>query len=126
MKKNTPVFFKKVPKRLDCEANAEYLRDLGTVGGEEVCEIARWPDMERWIVKRSEIKDERAALDEIVQNWEDEIVAAKERNQTKAAWAAKIGISPGTLRRRLRLIKEREEWRKLKNGKLVTGRSIQP
>lgn len=106
-KRNQPIYFQKEPASFHSAPNATFVRDMGEVNGEPVCEIER--DGALWIVRYSEIRSEQEYLDELREEWTQAIEAAKKAilpKTTKVAIAAKLGISTATLRKRMRFVEE--------------------
>ncbi len=105
--RNQPLFFQKEPTEYHSAPNATFLRDLGVVDFEPVCEIER--DGQPWIVRYAEIKSQEEYQKATREKWVEQIEAAKTAalpKTTKIAIAAKLGISPSTLRKRLKFIEE--------------------
>jgi len=98
MKRNDPVFFKKQITTLNSQPNATFLRDLGEVKGEAVCEIYYMGAP--WIVRVSEIRTKDEAMTEARYELNEKIQAAREAvlpKKTKTAIAGKLGICVRTL-----------------------------
>lgn len=110
MQKNQPLFFK---KRLSADQyngtpNATFLRDMGMINSEPVCEIEI--EGAPWIVRYSEIETQEEAAARMKLDWTAKIEAAKKEisgdKKTKAAIAAALGISTTTLRKRMKWLEE--------------------
>jgi len=106
MKRNQPIFFK---KKLSADfyngaPNATFVRDLGVVDFDPVCEI----DVEghKWIVRYSEIETQEEAVVRMKDEWMQKIGIAKmgikSEKKTKTAIAAVLDISTQTLRKRMK------------------------
>ncbi len=105
--KNQPLFFQKKPTEYHSAPNATFLRDMGLLNFEPVCEIER--DGQPWIVRYSEIKSQEEYQKATREKWVEQIEAAKTAvlpKTTKTAIADKLGISTSTLRKRMKFIEE--------------------
>ena len=96
------IWFKKLPQTEDSKTNAYFLRDLGVLNGEPVCEILYCG--EKWIVRVSETLTQEQGLAEAARRIKATIDKHREPVQTKEALSRKCGISTGTLRKRLLFI----------------------
>jgi len=110
MKKNQPLFFKKKPNadQYNGQPNATFLRDLGMINFEPVCEIEI--EGAPWIVRYSEIESQEEAAGRMRLDWTAKIEAAKKEisGDKKPKWkiAAVLGISTATLRKRMKWLEE--------------------
>jgi len=108
--RNQPIFFQKEPTEYHSAPNAVFVRDLGMLNFEQVCEIER--DGTLWIVRQSEIMSQEEYQKATRERWSEEVQAARDfldktkTKTTKVAIAAKLGISTSTLRKRLKFIEE--------------------
>ena len=111
MKKNQPLFFKKKPNadQYNGQPNATFLRDLGMINFEPVCEIEI--EGAPWIVRYSEIESQESAAERMRLEWSQKISMAKTQisgdKKTKVAIAAVLGISTATLRKRMKWLEEK-------------------
>jgi len=111
MKKNQPLFFKKKPNadQYNGQPNATFLRDLGMINFEPVCEIEI--EGAPWIVRYSEIESQEEAAARMKAEWADKIKAASLQvsgdKKTKVAIASALGISTATLRKRMKWLEEK-------------------
>lgn len=104
-KRNQPIYFQKEPTSFHSAPNATFVRDMGAVHGEPVCEIER--DGALWIVRYSEIKSQEEFLAALKEEWIEKIETAKKAvlpKTTKVAIANKLGICTATLRKRMRFV----------------------
>lgn len=107
-KRNEPIYFQKEEKDFHSTPNATFVRDLGLVNLDPVCEIEREGTL--WIVRYSEIKSQKEWLKHLKFEWTAKINRAVDSipgdKKTKAAIAAKLRISTATLRKRMKFLEE--------------------
>jgi hypothetical protein len=103
-KKGQPVWFKRKPRGAGVFPDSEFVRDMGMVQEEPVCEIIYRRNT--WIVRYSEIK---AGLSDYAKQLKEEIDSKTLLGQFKKDLAAALGISPATLNKRLKFIAEHLE-----------------
>lgn len=112
MNRCDPIFFKKKPTFSTLTGDGKFLRDVGVVQGQDVCEI-EYHD-QKWLVRRSEIKDEKTAHEELANEIHAAIEVAtalaieKHGKPFKVRIAALMQprISPKTLNKRMEFVKE--------------------
>lgn len=97
MIKHEPLIFRKSITGADIKTNAEFLRDMPKIGNESVIEIQY--EGHPWLVKPSEVK----TVEQIKQQWRNEITSKKPLYKTKKALAAALGIDPRILNKRVAL-----------------------
>jgi len=110
--RNQPIFFQKEPTQYRSAPNAVFVRDLGMLNFEEVCEIELTKENTLWIVRYSEIMSQEEYQKVTRMRWHQEIQMATEASKpkpTKKAIAEKLGISVSTLRKREQFIAEGEK-----------------
>ena len=112
LKKNQPIFFKKLPRTEETPANATVLRCLGHVGGE--CAVEIETGGKKWIVKESEcwpVEDalcmKAAELHEKIEKTKTMFGPAIKTNLNLASY---LNVSVSTLNR----------WQKIVKGFLKT------
>ncbi len=98
--KNTPLLFKKKASEFVTQHNALLSRDIGVIPSGEVCEIIiGW---QPWIVKYSDITSIYEWNHEASLRWQvkiEEAIKLCGEKLVKSHVAARLGISPSTLRK---------------------------
>lgn len=107
LKKNQPIFFKKLPRTEETPPNATVLRCLGNVSGE--CAVEIETAGQKWIVKESECWTVEDALcmkaAELHEKIEKTKTAFGPAIKTNTDLATAINVSVGTLRRWQKIVK---------------------
>lgn len=102
LKKEQPLFFKKLPVTDTSPANAQFGRYVGVVNGEQVIEINH--ASQKWLVRESEVLDRDAALAKRAEELNAKIEALKPKHSRKPALLQALGICESTYRRWNQLI----------------------
>lgn len=97
LKREQPIFFKKIPSTENTPANAVMNRYVGEVSGEPVVEIIHAGT--KWLVKESECLDRETALSKRAEELNRLIAPLKADNPRKSDLAKALGICGSTLRR---------------------------
>lgn len=97
MKRNDELLFRINPKGAAIKSDSHFLRDMGIVAGEMVCEIS-YQD-KPWLVSYNDIK----TPEQVKQGWRNEIVKLKPLHKTKKALAAALNIDVRILNKRIAL-----------------------
>ena len=99
IERNTPIFFKKLPQTEETKTNAVYIRSLGQLNGEEICEIKYLQEL--WKVAESEVLTERMGRLRRAQQIDGEISAVRTDGMKNKQLADALKISTSTLKKRL-------------------------
>ncbi len=102
--KDTSLFFRKLPKTEKTPPNATYIRFVGTTPADECHEIFYCG--ERWKVSRNQFHLPADAMKVTAQVFRDEIEGVKTNSPGLSRFdlAGRLGISEGTLVKRLKFI----------------------
>jgi hypothetical protein len=104
LEKNTPLFFKRLPKTEDSPADAVYLRFLGDAPAAGPAHEILWRG-EKWIVRDIDILTHREALVEAAKRWQRKIDDARKPGMKIEQIALALQISVGTLRDKMKLVR---------------------
>lgn len=112
--RNQPIFFRKLPSSEETKPNAVYKRSLGEIPTQgEVCEIEYHGQL--WTVKESEALNSSTALGETAKKYHEQVESARKlaasnnganNSPTLKLIAKAFGKSEGTLRKRMKFIKQ--------------------
>lgn len=101
---STPIFFKKLPCTEDTSPNAVYLRPMGVLpNGNAAHEIQK--GQEKWIVGSSDFLLPGQAMAITAQEFQAEIDKVKKPGMQVVEIAKAMGCSVGTLKQRMKLIR---------------------
>lgn len=102
LRKEQPVFFKKIPATEQTPPNATVNRYLDKLNGEYVVEIIHAGA--KWLVKESELLDHDAAMARRAQELNQKIEALRPKHSRKPDLIKALGICESTYRRWNRII----------------------